>query len=175
MRPEKIVNPYGSTAGANSGDFHLYRQTRAREMERMKQLTDEEKDRMKEMEFQNKIQRDREEVEKKTDKKRKKRQKQKETKLRRKMLAKAGVNLDGRVEEGDDEDFDDFAVPAPEEVNNVETTEADKDVNTERAQAESTKEEDDSASKEDIPAPPFPNDGSFLEFMRKQLEAKGRE
>ena len=179
MRPEKVVNPYGSTAGANSGDFHLYRQTRAREMERMKQLTEEEKERMKDMEFQNKIKRDREEVEKKTEKKRKKRQKQKEAKLRRKMLAKAGVKLDGPDSEEDEEegDLNDFVVLASEEeaikVESAASADAEKRVSAESAKAEESTKDASGPTTKEAPAPPFANDGSFLETMKKQMEAKG--
>lgn len=174
MRPEKIVNPYGSTAGANSGDFHLYRQTRAREMERMKQLTEEEKERMRDMEFEKKIQEDREEEQKKTEKKRKKRQKQKEAKLRRKMLAKAGVELDGGDEDEVEGDYDDFAVPSPEETKEAEPfsfAEPEKgDTTIDSAEGvESANDKDGTVTS--IPAPPFPNDGSFLEMMKKKLEA----
>ena len=144
-------------------------------MERMKALTTAEKERMKDEEFQNKIQQNREQEEKKTDKKRKKRQKHKEAKLRRKMLAKAGVKLgndnadDGEGDSGDD-DNDDFAVPAPEnegpKTSPGETSKGD-------APAKSNKEEESSSTKPDAsPAPPFPNDGSFLEMMKRQLEGK---
>lgn len=165
VRPEKIVNPYGSTAGANSGDFHLYRQTRAREMERMKQMTQEEQERMKDLEFQKKIQQDREEEEKRTDKKRKKRQRHKEAKLRKKMLAKAGVKLDDAEDENDD--ADDFAVPAPDETTNNKDSSSSDQPNSETALLE---QDHKSEETNNIPAPAFPNDGSFLEMMKRKIE-----
>ena len=40
VRAEKVVNPYSSTAGAGSGEFHVYRHSRAREMARLKAIED---------------------------------------------------------------------------------------------------------------------------------------
>lgn len=169
VRPEKVVNPYGSTAGANSGDFHLYRQTRAREMERMKDLTTAEMERIKDAEFQDEIKRNREDEEKKTEKKRKKRQRHKEAKLRRKMLKKAGVTLDDGPD--DDEGDDDFEVPFPDNDGpNKPQIETNKD------DGATTKDKEEVGSPQNGGNPvPFPNDGSFLEMMRKQLEGKQTE
>ena len=85
------MNPYGSTAGAGSGEFHVYRHARQREMERIQQLSQDEQNKLKDEEFYDKIQKDKEEQEAKTAKKRKKRQRQKEAKQRKKNLALAGI------------------------------------------------------------------------------------
>ena len=174
MRPEKVVNPYGSTAGANSGDFHLYRQTRAREMERMKELTEGEMERRKNVEFENKIKREREEEDKKTEKRRKKRQRHKEARSRRKILAKAGVKVDHDPDDEDDFE-DDFAVPAPEELLDTEKSYGitnDRDSGGAQTEKES---KENPAEPDDAPAPPFPNDGSFLEMIKKQSDEKHAE
>lgn len=94
VQPEKVVNPYGSTAGAGSGEFHVYRHARSREMERWKALTQAEQDALQDQEFQQTLEEYRKEAEERTAKKRKKRQKQKEVKLRKKNLKAAGIDID---------------------------------------------------------------------------------
>ena len=53
---EKVVNPYGSTAGAGSGEFHVYRHARARELSRWKQLDKEEQEQLLDKEFEATVQ-----------------------------------------------------------------------------------------------------------------------
>ena len=52
---ENVSNPYGSTAGAGSGEFHVYRHARAREMERWKQINASEAENKAEEAFQQKL------------------------------------------------------------------------------------------------------------------------
>lgn len=42
VKVEKVSNLYGSVSGSCSGDFHVYRHARRREMERLKEMDDEE-------------------------------------------------------------------------------------------------------------------------------------
>mmetsp|Transcript_20671 Transcript_20671/g.44731 ORF Transcript_20671/g.44731 Transcript_20671/m.44731 type:complete len:210 (-) Transcript_20671:1279-1908(-) len=156
VRTEKVVNAYGSTAGANSGEFHVYRQARAREMGRMANLEQQKEQQQKDMEFQQTVLENKLKDEERTAKRRKKRQRQKEAKKRRQNLEKAGITLgaanDADAEiEGDDDDEDEFAVPLPQQP----------------------KDDDNSQSNE----PSFANDGSFLEMMKKKMaeEAAAKE
>lgn len=110
VKPEKVNNPYGSTAGAGSGEFHVYRHARAREMERLRHLDEEEREKELDEQFASTVAKYNEEVEKKTAQRRKKRQRYKEAKMRKKNLEKAGIDLNGGSNETDDgaeeDDFD---------------------------------------------------------------------
>lgn len=92
LRTEKIVNPYGSVAGSNSGDFHVYRHARAREMERVNALELSKEAAEKDQQFHQTMQEYDREAEERTAKRRKKRQRAKEAKKRKKNLKAAGVD-----------------------------------------------------------------------------------
>ena len=55
VQAEKVDNPYGSTAGAGSGEFHVYRHARAREMARWKKINADEAEMKAEGVFQQKL------------------------------------------------------------------------------------------------------------------------
>jgi Protein of unknown function (DUF1168) len=105
VKPEKVVNPYGSAAGAGSGEFHVYRHARSRELERMQTLQESEEEAKKDGEFRKLLEKNRQEDTERTEKLRKKRQRQKEAKQRKKNLAKVGVVLTTGFEEEEEEDF----------------------------------------------------------------------
>ncbi|KAK9842465.1 hypothetical protein WJX81_001366 [Elliptochloris bilobata] len=83
--PNRIVQVMGSNAGAGSGEFHMYRMARRRELMRLERMEEESKQRQLDEEFREKKQRLDAEEEAKTAKRRAKRLKQKA-----KKRAKAG-------------------------------------------------------------------------------------
>jgi ATPase subunit of ABC transporter with duplicated ATPase domains len=105
------VNPYGSAAGAGSGEFHVYRHARSRELERIKSLQEDEVEAQKDAEFNASVEKNRREEMERTDKRRKKRQRQKDAKQRKKNLAKVGVTFQRDFEEGDEDEEDFTYVP----------------------------------------------------------------
>lgn len=90
---EKVDNPYGSTAGAGSGEFHVYRHARAREMARWEQINAIEAERKAEQEFQTKVAQDAKEEQEKTEKRRRKRERAKDAKRRKKNMMLGGVDI----------------------------------------------------------------------------------
>ncbi|KAH9961603.1 hypothetical protein BC827DRAFT_328875 [Russula dissimulans] len=80
IRPprEMMKNVQGSSAGAGSGEFHVYKASRRREYERLKALGDDAQKELVTREFEEKKRQREEETEAKTAKNRAKRQKKKE-------------------------------------------------------------------------------------------------
>merc|ERR1712018_1031967 len=76
--PEFVYNAMGSSAGAGSGEFHVYRQIRRKEFARQKHLEESKsKDELNEA-YHAKLEENEREAEERTAKKRAKRQKKKE-------------------------------------------------------------------------------------------------
>ncbi|KAF9149391.1 hypothetical protein BG015_008819 [Linnemannia schmuckeri] len=73
-----VKNIQGSSAGAGSGDFHVYRAGRRREYARLKQMDEESKEEREQREYEEKMQAKRAEDEEKTEKNRNKRQRRKQ-------------------------------------------------------------------------------------------------
>jgi hypothetical protein len=127
VRPEKVVNPYGSTAGAGSGEFHLYRHGRNREMARLRNMDVAARVTAANAAFTAERAADAAWSEARTASKRKKRERAKEAKRRKQNLS--GINVDVDViaaaaarrpgvaatagESSDEEEDDDEAAHGP--------------------------------------------------------------
>jgi len=98
---EKVDNPYGSTAGAGSGEFHVYRHARAREMARWERIGAEEAEAKAEDEFRGQVARNEEEEAKATEKRRRKREREKEAKRRKRNMKLGGVGVGEDDGDGD--------------------------------------------------------------------------
>ncbi|KAK2761193.1 hypothetical protein FQN54_001714 [Arachnomyces sp. PD_36] len=78
--PEIVANVQGSSAGAGSGEFHVYKASRRREYERVKLMDEELRREKADEEYQRKMEEAKRKDEEKTDKNRKRREKRKATK-----------------------------------------------------------------------------------------------
>mmetsp|Transcript_29694 Transcript_29694/g.28550 ORF Transcript_29694/g.28550 Transcript_29694/m.28550 type:complete len:226 (-) Transcript_29694:118-795(-) len=152
-RPDKVFNPYGSTAGAGSSEFHVYRHARTREMIRMSQLDEEEKEKNLEQEYQNKVKGWQVEEQIRTERKRKKRKRGKLAKERKKNMMLAGVCVGSEDDTASANGKEEF-----EYTPLARQREAEKEVQTAKNDFD------------DVPKVPFANNGSFLEIMKQALE-----
>lgn len=93
IRPprEMMKNVQGSSAGAGSGEFHVYKQSRRREYERLRLMDEREENEKIKAEFEKKQAELKRLADSKTEKNRLKRQKKKET-LRKKKQSQAAQN-----------------------------------------------------------------------------------
>ena len=172
VKPEKVVNPYSSTAGAGSGEFHVYRHARAREIARLESLDREEEEDVAEQEFQVKMSVNEKEDQKRTDKRRKKRQREKDAKRRKKAMADNGLAV-GKIDENDLVVDDDEFEYTPTTKQSAKQEEHEQQASKKSVVSESLISSDlnDGAVKAKVNA--IPNDGSFLETMLKQMKEDG--
>ncbi len=96
--PEFVRDVMGSSAGAGSGEFHVYRHLRRREYQRQDFLDKMADKQDEDQEYLNKVEQNREAAEERTAKRRKKREKLKQKKL---MAKKAKQEANNKKEDGD--------------------------------------------------------------------------
>lgn len=116
--PNFVRNVMGSSAGAGSGEFHVYRHLRRKEFARQKQIEQKSRQEQLDDEFQEKIEQNKLKAESRTAKKRAKRLKQKEKAKQRKLNPKASAD-ESKSASSDEESAD--------EDDGTETPATDKD------------------------------------------------
>uniref|UniRef100_A0A8D9AJY5 PRKR-interacting protein 1 homolog n=1 Tax=Cacopsylla melanoneura TaxID=428564 RepID=A0A8D9AJY5_9HEMI len=101
--PEFVRNVMGSSAGAGSGEFHVYRHLRRKEYARQKHIQEKSEKELLDEEFERKIQESRQAFEDKTAKKRAKRMKKKQKmKNKPKKLKTGDEEKDNEDDSGDE-------------------------------------------------------------------------
>uniref|UniRef100_A0AC11DH51 PRKR interacting protein 1 n=1 Tax=Ovis aries TaxID=9940 RepID=A0AC11DH51_SHEEP len=99
--PEFVRDVMGSSAGAGSGEFHVYRHLRRREYQRQDYMDAMAEKQKLDAEFQKRLERNKIAAEEQTAKRRKKRQKLKEKKLlAKKMKLEQKKQCEGRARQG---------------------------------------------------------------------------
>ncbi|PGH04972.1 hypothetical protein AJ79_06929 [Helicocarpus griseus UAMH5409] len=106
--PEIVANVQGSSAGAGSGEFHVYKASRRREYERLRLMEEELKMEKEDEGFEKRREEARRRDEEKTEKNRRKREKKKAAAAAAKKGGKKGAAdvemRDGEKKGGDSED-----------------------------------------------------------------------
>ncbi|KAK6537681.1 hypothetical protein TWF694_011855 [Orbilia ellipsospora] len=98
--PEIVANVQGSSAGAGSGEFHVYKASRRREYERLKMMDDELKKEKEKEEFDTKTDQWKKKDDAKTAKNRAKRQKKKQAQEKKREREGTGTP---QIEDDDDD------------------------------------------------------------------------
>lgn len=88
--PEIVANVQGSSAGAGSGEFHVYKASRRREYERLRRIEDEVKQEEGDREFEERREQAKRADEEKTSKNRARREKAKARKDKKKLGERGG-------------------------------------------------------------------------------------
>ena len=154
----------------------MYRHARAREMARWKEMDAQEQEAELERQFQEELKACKTEEERKTARKRRKRQREKEAKERKKNLKKAGIQVDAATTNNLSTTKSTADGSAATSANDDEFTyvpleQQKKIIAAEDASNEKRKSQNDISPTENnkLPTLDIPNDGSFLDMMKKQL------
>ncbi|QGA13111.1 hypothetical protein EYB26_000756 [Talaromyces marneffei] len=92
--PEIVANVQGSSAGAGSGEFHVYKASRRREYERLRLMEEESKREKTNEEFEKKRAETQRKDQEKTDRNRRKREKRKAAAAKNKTGASSSTAMD---------------------------------------------------------------------------------
>ena len=102
--PEIVANVQGSSAGAGSGEFHVYKASRRREYERLKGMEEEVKEEKEQEEWERQNEERKKMDDEKTERNRKKRRgkgnKDKKGASKKEVMEK-GMQVDEKVKDGD--------------------------------------------------------------------------
>ncbi|XP_037582538.1 LOW QUALITY PROTEIN: PRKR-interacting protein 1 homolog [Dermacentor silvarum] len=104
--PEFVRNVMGSSAGAGSGEFHVYRHLRRKEYARQKYIDQRAHEDQLDVDFRERVERNRREAEARTAKKRAKRQRRKQKLKERRTSGKASAGSGGQEGEDDSSEED---------------------------------------------------------------------
>ncbi|EDV21623.1 PRKR-interacting protein 1 [Trichoplax sp. H2] len=117
LPPEFVREIMGSSAGAGSGEFHVYRGSRRREYNRLRLIEEQAKKDESNQELQRKIESDRKETEERTAKKRNKRlrKKQKQLEHKKRNTGAATMKEDMKSNDRDEDNSDSVETQQVEE------------------------------------------------------------
>ncbi|XP_046365723.2 PRKR-interacting protein 1 homolog [Haliotis rufescens] len=104
---EFIRNVWGSSAGAGSGDFHVYRGVRRREYARQKFITEKAKKDKQDVEYEKRVEENRKAADERTSKKRAKRMKKKKQKTKKPRKEEKKAESEESEDESDEEQDED--------------------------------------------------------------------